>query len=68
MKKKFKYVRLNMVYYLTAIELRLVGFGFIIGYMVKHKKIFRKQTKEKVEEMKELLQTLMERERKQSKR
>lgn len=57
MKKLLIYLKLNLIYYITGLEMRVVGLAYILGYMIKNKKIFRRQKKEKVEEMRKLLKT-----------
>lgn len=43
--KKWNRFKLDILYYLSAIDLALTGFAFTVRYVVKHRRIPKKSTK-----------------------
>lgn len=53
--KKWSRFKLDILYYLSAIDLAITGFAFTIRYVVKHRRIPKKAQKYKREEIREEL-------------
>ena len=53
--KKLSRFKLDILYYLSAIDLAITGFAFTVKYVVKHRRIPRKASKSSREEIREEL-------------
>lgn len=58
--KKWNRFKLDILYYLSAIDLAITGFAFTIRYVVKHRRIPRKASKSSREEMRKELKKIAE--------
>ena len=58
--KKWNRFKLDILYYLSAIDLALTGFAFTVRYVVKHRRIPRKTSKSSREEIREELRKIAE--------
>ena len=56
--KKWSRFKLDILYYLSAIDLALTGFAFTVRYVVKHRRIPKKAQKYKREEIREELKKI----------
>lgn len=56
--KKWSRFKLDILYYLSAIDLAITGFAFTIRYVVKHRRIPKKAQKYKREEIREELKKI----------
>ena len=57
--KKWNRFKLDILYYLSAIDLAITGFAFTIRYVVKHRRIPKKAQKYKREEIREELKKIV---------
>ena len=58
--KKWYRLKLDILYYLSAIDLAITGFVFTVRYVVKHRRIPRKASKSSREEIREELRKIAE--------
>ena len=56
--KKWNRFKLDILYYLSAIDLALTGFAFTVRYVVKHRRIPKKAQKYSREEIREELKKI----------
>lgn len=56
--KKWYRLKLDILYYLSAIDLAITGFAFTVRYVVKHRRIPRKASKSSREEILEELKKI----------
>ena len=56
--KKWSRFKLDILYYLSAIDLAITGFAFTIRYVVKHRRIPKKAQKYSREEIREELKKI----------
>jgi hypothetical protein len=56
--KKWNRFKLDILYYLSAIDLALTGFAFTVRYVVKHRRIPKKSQKYSREEILEELKSV----------
>ena len=58
--KKWIRFKLDILYYLSAIDLAITGFAFTVRYVIKHRRIPRKASKYSKEEIREELRKIAE--------
>ena len=58
--KKWNRFKLDILYYLSAIDLAITGFAFTVRYVVKHRRIPSKASKSSREEIHEELKKIAE--------
>ena len=58
--KRWHRFKLDILYYLSAIDLAITGFAFTVRYVVKHRRIPRKASKSSREEIREELRKIAE--------
>ena len=57
---KWSRFKLDILYYLSAIDLAITGFAFTVRYVVKHRRIPKKSQKYSREEIREELRKIAE--------
>lgn len=58
--KKWYRLKLDILYYLSAIDLAITGFAFTVRYVVKHRRIPKKASKSSREEILEEIRRIAE--------
>ncbi|MCR1940064.1 hypothetical protein [[Clostridium] symbiosum] len=58
--KKWSRFKLDILYYLSAIDLAITGFAFTVRYVVKHRRIPKKSQKYSHDEIREEIRIIAE--------